>query len=111
MAEALHPKTIWQATISLVVGFHWHLSLASTGIINFHLRWLDDLLAPEDPKLHGSVHVIASCVNARVLIAEVLEWQGQHKEAIRCAKSHTTPPSAAHAHSCSCIRLFTSHRF
>jgi hypothetical protein len=74
-----HLVTICQATISL--------SLASTGTSNFNLNWLAELLAPDDPKLHDSMRVVITFVNARVLIAEALEWQGRHKEAIRCANS------------------------
>jgi hypothetical protein len=60
------------------------LSLASMAASNFDLSWLDGLPAPHDPKLHDSANTIMSFVNLRVLIAEVLEGQGRHKEAIRC---------------------------
>ena len=60
------------------------LSLASTGNCDFDLSWLDDLPAADDPKLHCSISAVYSFTNARVQIAEVLEWQGRHKEAIRC---------------------------
>jgi hypothetical protein len=52
------------------------------------------LPAADDPKLHDSFVAAYSFTNPRVLIAEVLEWQGRHKEAIRCALSH----SSAHTH-------------
>jgi hypothetical protein len=61
------------------------LSLASTGISNFDLGWLDSLPAADDSKLHDCVRANFSFVNPRVLIAEVFERQGRHKEAIRCA--------------------------
>jgi hypothetical protein len=51
---------------------------------NFDLNWLDDVPAADDPKLHCSFTGAYAFTNARVLIAEVLEWQGRHKEAIRC---------------------------
>jgi hypothetical protein len=54
------------------------------GNCNFDLSWLDDLPAADDPKLHDGCTAAYSFVNMRVLIAEVLEWQGRHKEAIRC---------------------------
>jgi hypothetical protein len=59
------------------------LCLASTGISNFDLTWLDNLPAADDSKLHDGFNSCFSMLNARVLIAEVLEWQGRHKEAIR----------------------------
>jgi hypothetical protein len=61
------------------------LSLASTGSSNFDLSWLDNLPVVDDSKLHDGLNANHSFVNPRVLIAEVLEWQGRHKEAIRCA--------------------------
>jgi hypothetical protein len=59
------------------------LCLASTGTSNFDLTWLDNLPAADDSKLHDGMITCYSMLNARVLIAEVLEWQGRHKEAIR----------------------------
>jgi hypothetical protein len=59
------------------------LSLASMDKMNFDLRWLDNLPAADDPALHDSMISFHSFTNVRVLIAEVLEWQGRHKEAIR----------------------------
>jgi hypothetical protein len=58
------------------------LCLASTGTSNFDLTWLDNLPAADDSKLHDGM-IAYSILNTRVLIAEVLEWQGRHKEAIR----------------------------
>jgi hypothetical protein len=68
-----------QATLSL--------SLASTGTTNSNLSWLDNLPSADDPKLHDGMLIAPGFANARTLIAEVLEWQGRHKEAIRCASS------------------------
>ena len=74
---ALKPRTIsnLQAIVSLC--------LASTGTSNFDLTWLDNLPAADDSKLHDGMSSCWTMVNTRVLIAEVLEWQGRHKEAIR----------------------------
>jgi hypothetical protein len=59
------------------------LCLASKGTSNFDLSWLDNLPAANDSKLHDSMIACWSILNKRVLIAEVLEWQGRHIEAIR----------------------------
>ena len=77
-----------QATLSL--------SLASTGTSNFDLSWLDGLPAADDSKLHDGLSSAFTFVNQRVVIAEVFEWQGRYKEAIRCVHFH--------AHSCITIR-------
>jgi hypothetical protein len=83
-----------QATLSL--------SLASMGTSNFDLSWLGSLPAPDDPTLHDGL-AYHRFTNLRVLIAEVLEWQGRYKEAIRCTNSHSSIlRSSTHAH------LFTS---
>ena len=74
------PKPTVIATMQAVLS----LSLASMGNCDFDLSWLDDLPAADDPKLHCSATAAYTFTNARVLIAEVLEWQGRHKEAIRC---------------------------
>ena len=63
------------------------LSLASMGTSSFDLSWLDDLPASDDPKLFDCHATGYSFANTRVTIAEVLEWQGRHKEAIRCMLS------------------------
>jgi hypothetical protein len=63
------------------------LSLASTGTSSFDLSWLDGLPASDDPKLLDCVTAHISFTNTRVTIAEVLEGQGRHKEAIRCMLS------------------------
>jgi hypothetical protein len=81
--DGLHhawPKPTTIASVQAVLS----LSLASMGNCNFDVSWLDDLPAADDPKLHCSGAAVYSFANKRVLIAEVLEWQGRHKEAIRC---------------------------
>jgi hypothetical protein len=81
--DGLHhmfPKLTTVVTVQAMLS----LSLASTDNCNFDLSWLDDLPAPDDPKLHCSMSAAYTFANARVQIAEVLEWQGQHKKAIRC---------------------------
>ena len=82
-----------QATLSL--------SLASMGRSNFDLSWLDHLPASDDPKLFDGVCSSLIFANLRVLIAEVLEWQGQHKKAIRCA--HQLSLSIALSLRCLCL--------
>jgi hypothetical protein len=59
------------------------LCLASRGTSNFDLSWLDNLPAADDSKLHDCMLSCFSMLSVRVLIAEVLEWQGRVKEAIR----------------------------
>jgi hypothetical protein len=59
------------------------LCLASKGTSNFDLTWLDNLPAADDSKLHDGMFSCWSILHTRVLIAEVLEWQGRYKEAIR----------------------------
>ena len=81
--DGLHHKflkasIIWQNQAML------SLSLASTGTSSFDLSWLDGLPASDDPKLFDGYAAAYSFANTRVMIAEVLEWQGRHKEAIRC---------------------------
>jgi hypothetical protein len=66
------------------------LSLSSMGASNFDLSWLDSLPAPDDPKMHDSLTPVFRFVNPRVLIAQVLEGQGRHKEAIRCVDLHSS---------------------
>jgi hypothetical protein len=79
-----------QATLSL--------SLASMGTSNFDLSWLGSLPAPDDPTLHDGF-TYTRCTNLRVLIAEVLEWQGRHREAIRCTNLHSSIlRSSTHTH-------------
>jgi hypothetical protein len=74
------------------------LSLASMGASNFDLSWLDSLPAPNDPTLHDG-YSYNRFTNVRVLITEVLEWQGRHKEAIRCTNLHSSVLRAStHAH-------------
>jgi hypothetical protein len=81
--DGLHHKfikanIIWQNQAML------SLSLGSTGTSSFDLSWLDGLPASDDPKLFDGYAAPYSFANTRVMIAEVLEWQGRHKEAIRC---------------------------
>jgi hypothetical protein len=77
----LKSHTIWtnQAMLSL--------SLASTGTRSFDLSWLDGLPACDHPKLFDCFAAAYSFANTRVMTAEVLEWQGRYKEAIRCMLS------------------------
>jgi hypothetical protein len=70
------------------------ICLASTGQSSIDLIWLDDLPAPDDPKLHNSWSTSFRFANTRVLIAEVLELQGRYKEAVRCVSSRV--PFSAH---------------
>jgi hypothetical protein len=77
----LKPTIIWhnQAMLSL--------SLVSMGSSSFDLSWIDSLPASDDSKLFDCTAAHISFANTRVMIAEVLEWQGRHKEAIRCMLS------------------------
>jgi hypothetical protein len=59
------------------------LCLASKDTSNFDLSWLDNLPAADDSKLHDGMASCFTILHTRVLIAEVLEWQGRYKEAIR----------------------------
>jgi hypothetical protein len=90
--DGLHHKYLKPTIVSSIQAV-LSLSLASLGSRDFDLSWLDHLPAADDPKLHDSF-VAAYSTDVRVLIAEVLEWQGRRKEAIRCALSH----SSAHTH-------------
>ena len=77
----LKANIIWQNQAML------SLSLASMGTSSFDLSWLDGLPASDGPKLFDRFTSAFSFANTRVTIAEVLEWQGRHKEAIRCMLS------------------------
>ena len=77
----LKANIIWQNQAML------SLSLASTGTSSFDLSWLDGLPASDDPKLFDGYAAGMNFGNTRVMIAEVLEWQGRYKEAIRCMLS------------------------
>jgi hypothetical protein len=77
----LKANIIWQNQAML------SLSLGSTGTSSFDLSWLDGLPASDDPKLFDGFAAAYSFGNTQVIIAEVLEWQGRHKEAIRCMLS------------------------
>jgi hypothetical protein len=87
--DGLHHKFLKSNIVSTVQAV-LSLSLASMGASNFDLSWLDGLPAPDDPKMHDSNAVVLRFVNPRVLIAEVLELQGRHKEAIRCVGPHSS---------------------
>jgi hypothetical protein len=79
-----------QATLSL--------SLASTGTSDFDLSWLDDLPAADDSKLHCGAIGTQTFVNPRVTVAEVFEWQGRYKEAIRCVHFHAHSYTTIRSH-------------
>jgi hypothetical protein len=78
---ALKANILWQNRAML------SLSLASMGTSSFDLSWLDGLPASDDSKLFDSFVAHISFSHTRVTIAEVLEGQGRHKEAIRCMLS------------------------
>jgi hypothetical protein len=80
--DGLHHMFLKPGTISYLQAIV-SLCLASTGTSNFDLTWLDNMPAADDSKLHDGLLACYSILNTRVLIAEVLEWQGWHKEAIR----------------------------
>jgi hypothetical protein len=70
------------------------LSLASMKNSDFDLSWLDSLPSADDTKLHDCFTSAMRFANTRVVIAEVLEWQGRHEEAVRCVLCVMyTPPS------------------
>jgi hypothetical protein len=73
------------------------LSLASINKGDFDLNWLDSLLNADDSKLHDCFTGAMRFVNTRVVIAEVLEWQGRREEAVRFVFCfiHTPPPPHA----------------
>jgi hypothetical protein len=99
----LTANIIWQNQAML------SLSLASTGTSSFDLCWLDGLPSSDDPKLFDSFVAAFTFANLRVMIAEVLEWQGRHKEAIRYMRSPLLIflctdelPDVAQSQLCSC---------
>jgi hypothetical protein len=98
--DGLHHYNLKPFIVSLIQAT-LSLSLASMGASNYDLSWLKSLPAPDDPALHDGCTILRF-TNPRVLIAEVLEWQGRYKEAIRCANSHSS--LLLLTHSCS---LFT----
>jgi hypothetical protein len=83
--DGLHHLNV-KATMISTIQAALSLALASMGTKHFALSWLDTLPAADDARLHcgGTVQCL---VNPRVVIAEVLEGQGRHKEAIRCVVS------------------------
>jgi hypothetical protein len=68
------------------------LSLASMKNSDFDLSWLDNLSSADDPKLHDCMVGAVRFTNTRVMIAEVLEWQGRHEEAVRCVSYFLCTP-------------------
>jgi hypothetical protein len=68
------------------------LSLASMNNSNFDLSWLDSVPGADDSKLHDSMVDAQRFTNTRVMIAEVLEWQGRHEEAVRCVSYFLCTP-------------------
>jgi hypothetical protein len=87
----LKAHNIWQNQALL------SLSLASMGTRGFDLSWLDGLPASDDPELFdGWSGTYSFSNNTRVAIAEVLERQGRHKEAIRCMLSPILTLISAH---------------
>jgi hypothetical protein len=86
-----------QATLSL--------SLACTGTSNFDLSWLDGLPAANDSKLHDGIIGVYTFVNPRVVIAEVFEWQGRYKEAIRCVHFHAPSYTTIRLHPLPAVQL------
>jgi hypothetical protein len=76
------------------------LSLASMNNSDFDLSWLDSLPSADDSKLHDCLGGVQSFANTRVMIAEVLEWQGRHEEAVRYVFVH-------HVHAI--IRICSGH--
>jgi hypothetical protein len=59
------------------------LSLASMKNSDFDLSWLDNFPSADNSKLHDCMFSVQRFTNTRVVIAEVLEWQGRHEEAVR----------------------------
>jgi hypothetical protein len=86
--DGLHHYFLKPYTVSTIQA-KLSLSLASMGSSNFDLSWLDSLPAPDDPKM-ADCHAHMRFTNLRVLIAEVLEWQGRFKEAIRYTILHSS---------------------
>ena len=80
--DGLHHMYLKPRAISYIQAI-LSLCLASKGTSNFDLTWLDNLPAADDLKLHDCMFSCYTILNTRVLIAEVLEWQGRHKEASR----------------------------
>jgi hypothetical protein len=77
------------------------LSLAFMHNDDFDLSWIDSLPSADDPKLHDCTAGGVRFANTRVMIAEVLEWQGRHEEAVRCVSCIMYTPHDCHIHACS----------
>jgi hypothetical protein len=84
--DGLHHMSLKSETISHLQAVV-SICLASTGKSSIDLTWLDNLPAPDNPKLHDSLASSWRFMNTRVAIAEVLESQGRYKEALRCVSS------------------------
>jgi hypothetical protein len=119
--DGLHHLLLKSYTVSIIQAA-LSLALASIGATNFDLSWLDSLPAPADPTLHDGL-TYNQFASLRVLIAEVLEWQGRYKEAIRCVDScsrdlllltRTLDPScsiaALQSPNCKTVSTSTLHR-
>jgi hypothetical protein len=94
------------------------LSLASMDNSDFDLSWLDSLPRADDSKLHDCQAGAMRFANTRVMIAEVLEWQGRHDEAVRYVSCfmHTPPPHTymqPYAHMCDdySLNFLLNHSF
>jgi hypothetical protein len=89
--DGLHHYCLKTATIFNLQAL-LSLSLASINNGDFDLSWLDSLLSADDLTLHDCNASAIRFTNTRVLIAEVLEWQGRHEEAVRFVSCfiHTT---------------------
>jgi hypothetical protein len=89
--DGLHHKELkptWILHLQAILS----LSLASTNDSDFDLSWLEDLPSADDPKVHDCMAGGICFANTRVLIAEVLEWQGRHEEAVRCVSCFIHTP-------------------
>jgi hypothetical protein len=109
--DGLHHSNLKPRTISHLQAM-LSLSLASMNSDGFGLSWLDSLPSADDPKLHDCLFGALSFANTRVLIAEVLEWQGRHEEAVRFVLCfmyiHTTTAVTYTIHACSNRHVYSS---
>jgi hypothetical protein len=85
------------------------LSLASMNNSDFDLSWLDSLPSADDSKLHNCNTSAMRCANTRVLIAEVLEWQGRHEEAVRFVSCFLRSPHTPCMQPCRMHKLYAYH--
>jgi hypothetical protein len=78
------------------------LSLASMNNSDFDLSWLESLPNADDSKLDDCMNSAQRFTNTRVMIAEVLEWQGRHEEAVRSVSvSYHNIHARSHISTCS----------